>query len=187
MRSVTHAALGLALALSNLSCNESAIKPRRSRSEAVSGSSREMSGPSLFSNDALKPALRSLLSKVDGRALRLEIHARELVLQAEDVKASGTVLEYHYREGKLGEAEHASLRGKGELKDNLFDLAQVKLTALPELAAEAIRRVDAEEGHVDHVLVRRNLPESDEVRIRVYVASPRQSGHLDADDQGRPL
>ena len=39
----------------------------------------------------------------------------------------------------------------------------------------------------DLVLVRRNLPDSEDVRLRVYVTSPRKSGYVDADHTGAPL
>jgi hypothetical protein len=35
--------------------------------------------------------------------------------------------------------------------------------------------------------VRRNLPESEDVRIRVFVDSPRRAGHLDGSADGQPL
>jgi hypothetical protein len=109
------------------------------------------------------------------------------MLQAEDASAPGAVLELHYRDGKVGDAEHATLRGKGQLADNLFELDDVKLDAIPQLTRQAIERVDAENGNVSLVLVRRDLPDSDDVRIRVYVSSPRKSGHVDADAQGNLL
>jgi hypothetical protein len=146
-----------------------------------------MSGPALFSNETLIPALQAVRTRADGKALRVEIHAHELVLQTEDTSAPGTVLELHYRDGKLGEAEHATLRGKGQLADNLFQLDDVKLDTISQLTREAVERIDAENGNVDLVLVRRNLPDSEDVRIRVYVSSPRKSGHLDADEHGKPL
>lgn len=170
------------------SCNQSSGgAANRARSEAVASASQEMSGPSLFSGDVLAPALQTLRSKADGKWLRLEVKPRELVLQAEDPSNPGAVLEYHYRDGKLGEPEHAVLRGKGELTDNLFELSEVRLDAIPTLTREAVRRVDAEHGSAERVLVRRNLPESSDVRLRVYVQSPRWSGHVDADSSGQPL
>jgi hypothetical protein len=170
------------------SCNQSSGGAANgARSEAVASASQEMSGPSLFSSDVLTPALQTLRSKADGKWLRLEVKPREIVLQAEDPGNPGAVLEYHYRDGKLGEPEHAVLRAKGELADNLFELSEVRLDAIPKLTREAVRRVDAEHGRVERVLVRRNLPESSDVRLRVYVQSPRWSGHLDADNTGQPL
>jgi hypothetical protein len=178
----------LALAsLSVVACEERAGKSSRARSDAVSSASREMSGPALFAIETLRPALLALRARADGKALRLEIHAHELVLQAEDSSSPGSVLELHFRDGKVGEPEHATLRGKGHLADNLFDLDDVKLDAIASLTREAVERVDAESGNVDFVLVRRNLPDSDDVRLRVYVSSPRKSGHLDADERGQTL
>lgn len=159
----------------------------RTRSEAVASASQEMSGPSLFSSDVLQPALGALRARAGDKWLRLEVKAHEIVLQAEDGSNPGAVLEYHYRDGQLDEPEHAVLRGKGQLSENLFELSEVKLDAIPALAREAVRRVDPESGSVERVLVRRNLPESADVRLRVYVASPRWSGHLEADHNGQPL
>jgi hypothetical protein len=157
------------------------------RSEAVASASQEMSGPSLISAGVLMPAFQALRAKADGKWLRVEIKPREIVLQAEDTRSPGAVLEYHYRDGKVGEGEPAAQRGKGQLADNLFDASEVKLEAIPALAREAVRRVDAEHGTVERVLVRRNLPESSEVRLRVYVSSPRFSGHVEATHDGQLL
>ena len=170
-----------------LSCEQHAGNPNHSRSDTVSSASQEMSGPSLFSSERLAPALQALRAKAGGKLLRLEIRARELTLQAEDQSSPGAVLELHYRDGKVGEPEHATLRGKGQLADNLFEAAELNLAAIPQLTREAVRRIDAENGSVDFVLVRRNLPDSDEIRLRVYVKSPRRSGYIDADQTGQPL
>ena len=170
-----------------LACEQRAYKTQHGRSDAVSSASQEMSGPSLFSRERLSPALDAVRAKAGGKLLRLEIHARELTLQAEDASSPGTVLELHYQAGKVSEPEHATLRGKGQLADNVFDLDEVKLDAIPALTREAVRRIDAEAGSVDYVLVRRNLPDTDDVRLRVYVSSPRQSGYVEADRSGQIL
>jgi hypothetical protein len=180
-----HPALLLPLVV--ISCVQRADDSRHSRSDAVASTSQEMSGPSLFSQERLKPALALLRERVGSKLLRLEIGPREVMVQAEDPKNAGSVLELHYKDGKVSDAEHATLRGKGQLADNLFDLDDVKLGSLPELTRVAVERVDAEHGSVELVLVRRNLPESDDVRLRVYVKSPRQSGHVDADRTLAPL
>ena len=184
----THRQLRAALLwLALTACDQHADKAGHSRSDAVASASREMSGPSLFSSERLLPALQALRAKASGKWLRLEIRARELTLQAEDTRAPGGVVELHYRDGKVGEPEHATLRGKGQLTDNLFEAAELKLDGIAELSREAIRRVDAESGSVDLILVRRNLPDSEDVRLRVYVASPRKNGYMDADPTGTPL
>jgi hypothetical protein len=174
--------------LTALSCDQRADNAGHARSEAVASASQEMSGPSLLSSERLGPALQALRAKAGGKVLRLEIRKSELTLQAEDPSSPGAVVELHYAQGgKVSELEHAALRGKGQLRDNLFDIAEVKLEALPELTREALRRIDPEGGSIESVLVRRNLPDSDDVRLRVYVSSPRRSGYLDADRSGQPL
>jgi hypothetical protein len=170
-----------------LSCIQRAEKPGPARSDAVASASQEMSGPSLFSRGRLEPVLAQLREKARGKVLRLEIAPREVLMQAEDPSRAGGVVELHYRDGRVSEPEHASLRGKGQLADNLFEMSDVKLGALPELTRLAVERVDAEQGAVELVLVRRNLPETEDVRLRVYVKSPRQSGYIDADRNLTPL
>lgn len=177
----------LSLTLPAVACAERVDKPRPSRSDAVASTSQEMSGPSFFSHERLAPALALLQTKAGRKVLRLEIGPREVVMQAEDPSSAGSVVELHYRDGRVSEAEHATLRGKGQLADNLFSLEDVKLASLAELARVAVERVDPESGAVEQVLIRRNLPESDEVRLRVYVKSPRQSGYVDADRNLTPL
>jgi hypothetical protein len=181
------ALLALLATLTALGCEEREAKSSRSRSETVSGASREMSGPALFSKETLSPALDALRAKADGKLLRLEVRAHEIVLQAEDASSPGAVLELHYRDGKVGDAEHAALRGKGQLADNLFELDAATVEAIPHLTREAVRRIDPDNGRVELVLVRRNLPDSEDVRVRVYVSSPRKSGYVDADALGNTL
>jgi hypothetical protein len=180
-------ALWLLIALLSASCVDRSDKASHARSDAVSSASQEMSGPSLFSRERLTPALAALRGKASGKLLRLEIGPREVSMQVEDPTSVGNVVELHYRDGKVSEPEHATLRGKGQLPDNLFDLSEVKLDGLEQLTRNAVERVDAENGAVELVLVRRNLPDSDDVRLRVYVKSPRQSGHVDADKNLSPL
>ena len=179
----TSALLGLCLG----ACEQHGDKAAHSRSDAVASASQEMSGPALFSRESLSPALRALRAKASGRLLRLEIRAREITLQAEDTSSPGAVLELHYRDGKVSEPEHATLRGKGQLADNLFDASELKLDGIAELTRGAVRRIDADNGSVDYVLIRRNLPDTDDLRLRVYVTSPRRSGYIDADQSGTPL
>jgi hypothetical protein len=180
-------ALALCVAVSALGCDAVGKSNHAGRSEAVASASREMSGPSLLSRESLTPALDALRAKAPGKLLRLEIKPQELLLQAEDPKNAGSVVELHYRDGKVSEAEQVTLRGNGKLADNLFDLAEVKLDGIPELSRRAVERIDPDAGSVESVLVIRNLPESDDIRLRVYVSSPHRSGYVDADHAAQLL
>lgn len=173
--------------LSMFGCDAVGKSGRAGRSEAIASAGREMSGPSLLSHDRLALALDALRAKAPGKLLRLEIKPQELLLQAEDPKNAGSIVELHYRDGKVSEAEQVTLRGNGKLAENLFDLSDVKLDGISELGRRAVERIDPDAGSVESVLVIRNLPETDEVRLRVYVSSPRRSGYVDADRGGQPL
>jgi hypothetical protein len=97
------------------------------------------------------------------------------------------VLEYTMSGDTFGEPRPAELRGTGELETNLFPMRNLALERIPELVTAAATQVDPEAGKVTRVLIRRQLPNTDAVRFRVYVDSPRVSGHADFDSNGNPV
>ena len=108
-------------------------------------------------------------------------------MQVEDDKAPGTVLEYELKGGTLLPPVRATLRGSGTLEANLFLLRSAALERVADMVSMATTRIDPAEGKVERVLLRRQLPQSSEVRFRVYVESPRLSGHVDFEADGRPV
>jgi hypothetical protein len=94
------------------------------------------------------------------------------------------VLQYVYQHGEVSKPVVVELRGNGDLEDNLFPLADVQLDRVPDLCERARQKVDPEAGRISHVLVRRNLPESMDIQLRLYVTSPAKDGYLDADRSG---
>jgi hypothetical protein len=167
-------------------CHEAA--PQRSeRSDSVSQAPRASSPtPSLYSRDTLSKAVDDVLKRTSANVgiLSLEIfpdHARFEV----EAATPGEVVEYEWRAGELRGPSRLELRGKGSLQQNLFLASSLELASIPALVDLARTRVDAEQGVVSRVLVRRNLPNDDGVGIRVYVDSPIRSSHVDADAHGR--
>jgi len=145
------------------------------------------SKPSFFERSELAhwlPTLRARLGAA--RVLMLDVHEHELAAQVEDQGHAGQVLEYRMGGELPPGPERAEIHGRGELATNLFSLRDVALEKLSELASLAVAQVDAQDGKVTRVLVRRQLPQSEAVRIRVYVESPRLSGHADFDSSGNP-
>jgi succinyl-diaminopimelate desuccinylase len=182
----------IALALAGFAlfaCEESRGRTQGLRAEAVTSRGSSPAGPSLFSAEPLSAALSQLKAQAGPAvsALRLEVHASQILLQARDPRDPKRVLQYRYRNGGLEPPRPVELRGGADLEDNLFSLSSVSLEKIPELTRLAVERVDAQDGKVSYVLVRRDLPDSDEVEFRVYVDSPRKAGHLDADKHGKPL
>jgi hypothetical protein len=117
----------------------------------------------------------------------LDVEDHRIVVQTEDSTHPGQVLEYTIEDGALSEPERAELRGTGDLATNLFNLRDVALDKLPDLLMQAAVQVDAQDGKVTRLVVRRQLPQTDAVRLRVYVESPRLSGYADFDASGTPL
>lgn len=167
-------------------CAESS-PPNRSRSDIVTGAAD--SGPPLFEREPLERFLGALGSRVgaDARVLSLDLREHRAVVQVEDPSRPGRVVEHELVAGALKEPRLAELRGSGDLSSNLFPLREVALKRVPELVTRATTEVDAEQGKVTRVLVRRHLPKTDAVRFRVYVESPRLSGFVDFDQSGNPV
>ena len=155
---------------------------------------KKVSGPSLLEAEPLDRAVQALKQALNGGNQELEIAVLELrashnhlLLQAEDPKTHGRVLQWVYSEGKVQKPEVVELRGEGSLEENLFSLDGVYLKSIPRLAAIAVDHVDPQDGKVTQIVVRRNFPFSQDVRFRVFVESPRRDGQLDANRFGHPL
>lgn len=178
-----------ALALTLAGCETAPDKAPSTRAETVASTASALAGPSLLTKERLKTALSELVAKAgpDVWALRLEVHPTEIVLQARDPKNPKQVLQYRYRGDKVETPQRVELRGSAELEPNLFPLDSVDLGKIPDLVQLAIQHIDPQDGKVSYVLLRRDRPESDDIEFRVYVDSPRKSGHLDADRHGKPL
>jgi hypothetical protein len=146
-------------------------------------------GPSLLNPSAYQLALRDVKTAAgsDIKALELAVHPGRMVLQAQDPKQPGRVMQYEYRDGKVLKPISVRLAGTGKLEDNLFPLDEVALDELPRLAKEAVLELDPDNGKVDYVLVRRNLPHTMDIQIRTYIDSPAKDGYVDADERGRLL
>jgi succinyl-diaminopimelate desuccinylase len=156
------------------------------RTDAVSKSAPNV--PSNFERAQVKRWLAVLRDRLGtARVLSLDVQEHTLVAQAEDTSHAGQVVEYTLENGHISEPVRAELRGKGELATNLFALKDAALDKVPDLVTLAVNQVDPESGRVSRIVVRRQLPQTDAVRFRVYVASPRLSGQADFDANGSPL
>lgn len=151
-------------------------------------------GPSLFETATLTRALEKLTHEisqgdenVEVSLLELRALPNKLILQAEDPKAHGHVVQWEYSNGTIKTPRIVELRGAGKLDENLFPIEGVYLQAIPRLCSIAVSHVDPQDGRVTQIVVRRNLPFSSDVRFRVFVESPRKNGQLDANRFGHPL
>jgi succinyl-diaminopimelate desuccinylase len=177
--------LAATLATATAACNEVSGSAGR-RSDAVEDATP---GPSRFERGELKRWTAELKTRLGAnpRVLVLDVREQSVTVQVEDSARSGQVLEYELGQNPATEPRRAALRGSGELAANLFSLKDVAVDRIPDLAALAAKQIDSEAGKVVRVLVRRQLPQTDAVRFRIYVESPRLSGHVDFDASGNAL
>jgi len=176
------------LCLLVLACNDAAPKKNHERSDAVTQSNRPASTvPSLYSRDTLSKAVDDVLGRGGGTRgiLSVEIFPDHARFEVEAAGKPDEVVEYDWRGGEVRGPTRLEIRGKGSLQQNLFLASSLEFTSIPALVELARTRVDAEQGVVSRVLIRRNLPIDDAVGIRVYVDSPIRSSHVDADAHGR--
>lgn len=156
---------------------------------------QKLDAPSLLEPGRLESALAELTRAATAGAaeesspsvLELRVTEKRVLLQAEDHRSPGRVLQWEYSNGKLQRPIPVELRGAGELEENLYSLDGVYLKAIPRLCTLAVEHVDPQDGKVTSIVVRRNFPYSQDVRFRVFVDSPRRSGQLDANRFGHPL
>ena len=178
--------VGLGVLTTTTACNDVAGATGR-RSDAVQDATPV--GPSSFERAEVVRWSKELRTRAGGgvRVLSLDVREHGVTAQVEDSGRPGEVLEYELDSEKVTEPRRAELRGTGELAQNLFPLRDVAIDRIPDLTTLAATQVDPEAGKVVRVLVRRQLPHTDAVRFRVYVESPRLSGHVDFDASGNAL
>jgi hypothetical protein len=143
-----------------------------------------------FASDALSEFEPKIAEKIGGevRALDLSIYENNLKIQVQDPKKKENVDSYDYKNGVIAEPVPVRLMGGGSLEQNLFNLKEVNLAKIPELIDEAREKSkDLEGAKVTHVVVKKDLPFSNKVKIRVYLSGTRKSAWLVADASGKVI
>jgi hypothetical protein len=163
-----------------VACNQRAIESWLSQSDGTDGGS-------LYTEAAYSRAMAELKKHAPSpiEALSLLVYPDHAVLQARDPAAPKTVVQYVYRGGLVAPPVPVKLLGTGKLEDNLFPLDSVKLALVPKLARDAKAKANIPEGIVARVLLKRNLPETTDIKFRVFVTSQRRDATLEADQTGR--
>jgi hypothetical protein len=157
----------------------------------------------LFEGAASQEAIRKLSGKMRSpvRALKIEIKPATLTIQVQDPSAPGHVNEYTYRHFTgLAALILPAVSGptavklsliNPDLEENLFDLEEVNVGAVPAAAAEAVRRVKLDGGGaVDSITIQRQIqiipaPGSGDVEWLIGVRGPRESASAYANAKGR--
>lgn len=148
------------------------------------------SSEDFFESDALAKFEPKIAEKIGGevKALDLTVYENYLKIQTQDPKKKENVDSYDYKNGVITEPVPVRLYGGGSLEQNLFNLKDVNLDKIPALIDEAREKSkDLEGAKVSHVIVKKDLPFSNKVKIRVYLTGTRKSAWLVADQSGKVL
>jgi hypothetical protein len=132
----------------------------------------------LASPEPMISALRTRFGK-DARILNLDLRPDGFDVEVQDPTVPGHVDRFTFEDGVLGEGEPVPVgRSRKQLEARLFGLAEVDLTMLPALLADAAERARTEDGRPTHVRIERAEGYGDYETwgrpvIRIYVAGPR--------------
>lgn len=121
------------------------------------------------------------------RALSLRVYSDRLLLQVQAREEPKRIDQYRVKNGEVIGPIPVKLTGPGELKDNLFPLQYADLKVIPKMVRHAERRAGLGDGRAREVTLRRNLPESMDIRFWIEVESPLGKRRIDARKDGRIL
>lgn len=150
-------------------------------------------------SERLKPTSKLLEVRVTGDVFSVQMQTRsDLSISGKDkVIPAGSLVQLDYEErpgatgqppiGRIRGPTRVEVKGTGEVKDNLFLFSEIDLPAIAKAFKVAVLAIDPEDGKVEKLVVRRNLPFGARVRGRIYVHSPRMSGSIDINEKGAPL
>jgi hypothetical protein len=120
------------------------------------------------------------------RILSMGIYPDFAVAEVQDPNIPANVDEYKWR-GAVESPTPVRLSGLEDVDTSLFSDTDVNWAVIPGLVEVALAQIPIEGAEVTHIIVTRNIPFSDDVRIRVYVNGTRSSGSVSADVQGNVI
>jgi hypothetical protein len=153
-------------------------------SDSTLGSARAIFSDTQRLREAQQAFERALVKPIV--ALELSIYVDRMVLQARDPARPKHVVQYEYRAGHLVGPKPVELRGPGQLDDNLFPLSEADLSSVPGFVHDALREATPD-ARVSHVVLRRNLPHSFDVRFRAHINGRDAHEPAQADAKGRRI
>ena len=157
--------------------------------------------PTLFESNVATAAVQQITAKLRRpvRVLEIEITPYSLSMQVQDPAAPTHVDEYRYSQVNLVFFHHTSVSGpravqpqliNPKLAENLFNLEEVNLAAVPAAVQEAIKQTALEGGGtVERIEIKRTIgilpvPYNGDVEWAISVRSPRETASAYADAQG---
>ena len=122
----------------------------------------------------------------DPRIVDLNLFPGHFVFSAVNPQAPTELDEYTYVNGAMTPPRPVDYGGDPEaLEANLFAASVLTPDAVERFAAAAVRRSEVEGGALQHVVVRRGLPFTEDVQLIGYVTSDRDSATVTGSVDGR--
>jgi hypothetical protein len=117
----------------------------------------------------------------------LVLYPGQAIFELRDAVERDNVDRYILRPTGLSEPdpERLSSRDKKELDAAVFPLSDVDFKLVPELVADAQKKLDYDNGKVTHVIIDKFFPFRKALGFRVYVSSERDSGYVNYDARGK--
>jgi hypothetical protein len=131
-----------------------------------------------------------LKAKITGpvRLFAVEVYPDFVEAKIQDPKRKEHVDAYELRDGRVGDPVPVkfmiNIPTAKDLDGATFDLATVDFAAVPKMTKDAPAQLKMEGGHVTNMILKRDLPFSQDVRWRVYVSGARGDGSVEYDAGG---
>jgi hypothetical protein len=153
----------------------------------IPGASGQTPALDLLTDSGMEKVLGLYKETVGGgplNVLEMTIHGEHSSVELQSRKDPDHVDEYRYLLGRVGGPKPVRLTGgaKSNLKKHLFDPEKTALVRMNELKSAAIGKLGFEQATVSHVMAERGRGK---IEIRVYVSSPRDSGVVWFDGDGK--
>lgn len=122
------------------------------------------------------------------RVLELLIYPNYGYAQIQDPKKPENVDQYDERDGNVQDGAPVKFMGHqptaADIKEDTFDIDEVDFGAVAKMVKDAPVQLKIDDGKTTHIILKRPLPFSKDVRFRVYVNGARKDGSVEYDAKG---
>lgn len=144
----------------------------------VVATSEEPTTIDTFAENGMEQAVEAIAAKVGGDSLALTqivFYDGYVIANAPDPAAPEEVNRWTFMRGSMQESNPIGVPDPEKLADSVFDVHDVDLAVVAEVATKAEADADIEAGTLTHIIVERRLPFSTDVEIFAYVTSIREN------------
>ncbi|CAN7530931.1 hypothetical protein [Mycolicibacterium frederiksbergense] len=149
----------------------------------------DLAAGELVSTDGIDAAFGAISERVGAdpmNVVEIVITGQVITVQAVDPAAPTELNQWTYTAGHVGDLRPVDYNDDTEaLQQNLFPVTDVPATAIMTAVDNAIGASGIADGAVQSVVVKRNLPFTDDLQILVNVQGERSNKQVRADATGR--